>query len=90
MRQVRPLGQLGLLGPVGRLGPVGLLRPLGRLGLVGRGETPSANWLATVCGFCHNSLNRHNRLNDAGEARHNRLNDAGQAQPAALGEVPCV
>ena len=84
MRQVRPLGQLGLLGPVGLLGL------LGQLGLVGRGETPSANWLATVCGFCHKSLNCHNRLNDAGEARHNRLNDVGQAQPAALGEVPCV
>ena len=78
MRQVRLLGLLGRLGL------------LGQLGLVGRGETPSANWLATVCGFCHNSLNRHNRLNDAGEARRNRLSVAGQARPAVLGEVPCV
>ena len=86
MRQVR------------RLGPVGLLGLLGRLGLVGRIETPSPNWLATVCGFCHNGLNRHNRLsivgqarlNVAGQARHNRLSIAGQARPAALGEVSCV
>ena len=81
MRQVRLLGQLGLLRPLGRLGPVG------------RGETPSPNWLATVCGFCHNGLNRHNGLNVVGQAylnRHNRLSIAGQARPAALGEVSCV
>ena len=89
MRQVRLLGLLGRLGL------------LGQLGLVGRGETPRPNWLATVCGFCHNSLDRHYRLNDAGEARRNRLNVAGQARhnrlsvagkarPAVLGEVPCV
>lgn len=64
---------------VGQLGQLGLLRPLGRLGPVGRGETPSPNWLATVCGFCHNGLNR-----------HNCLNVAGQALPAVLGEVPYV
>lgn len=62
-----------------QVGQLGLLRPLGRLGPVGRGETPSPNWLATVCGFCHNGLNR-----------HNRLSIAGQTLPAVLGEVPCV
>ena len=67
MRQVRLLGQLGLLRPLGRLGPVG------------RGEMPSPNWSATVCGFCHNGLNR-----------HNRLSIAGQARPAVLEEVPCA
>ena len=81
MRQVRLLGLLGLLRPLGRLRPVG------------RGETPSPNWLATVCGFCHNSLSRHNCLNVVGQARlnrHNRLSVAGQARPAVLREVPCV
>ena len=55
------------------------VRQLGRLGLVGRVETPSPNGLAMGCGFCHNGLNR-----------RNRLNVAGQARPAVLGEVPCV
>ena len=76
-----------------QVGQLGLLRPLGRLGPVGRGETPSPNWLATVCGFCHNGLNRHNCLNVVGQARlnrHNRLSIAGQTLPAVLGEVPCV